>query len=65
MEQDAKGLYAAAREGMEENVVGVDIDWHVPTAADLVFDADLRQPPEDMARQVVAGIPRLTKALDG
>lgn len=65
MEQDAKGLYAAAREGKEENVVGVDIDWHVPTAADLVFDADLRQPPEDMARQVVAGIPRLTKALDG
>ena len=63
MRQDAKGLYRAAQEGGMENVVGVDIEWHVPSKADLVFNADDRQAPEEMARMVALQVPRLAAAL--
>ena len=46
-----------------ENVVGVDIEWHVPSKADLVFNADDRQAPEEMARMVALQVPRLAAAL--
>ena len=65
MQQDAKGLYAAAMKGQEKNVVGVDIEWHAPSKADLVFKADDRQPPENMARAIAAKMPRLSEALLG
>jgi adenylylsulfate kinase-like enzyme len=63
MEQDVKGLYSAAHEGREKNVVGVDIEWNVPDKADLVFNTDDRRPPEEMARTVAERVPRLAEAI--
>lgn len=37
-ERDSKGLYAAARAGKTSNVVGVDIPFPRPSAADFVVD---------------------------
>ena len=46
-----------------ENVVGVDIDCHMLTNADFVFNADDRQAPQEMARMVALQVPRLAAAL--
>ena len=46
-----------------EIVVGVDIEWRLPTNADFVFNADDRQAPEEMARMVALQVPRLAAAL--
>ena len=63
VQEDAKGLYKAVQEGLEKNVVGVDIKWHIPSNAYLVFNADDRQAPLEMARIVAAHVPRLAAAL--
>jgi hypothetical protein len=46
-----------------ENVVGVDIVWHILNNADFVFNADDRQAPEEMARLVALQVPRVAAAL--
>lgn len=61
IKQDVKGLYAAAANGRERNVVGVDIEWHIPTAPDLIFDADLRENPKSMAKALVQKVQHLSK----
>ena len=52
--RDGKGLYAAAIAGERRNVVGVDIDFPAPLAADLVIDtAGARPDIERVARSVL------------
>lgn len=63
IEQDAKGLYAAAQKGKESNVVGVDIEWHIPVRPDLIFNADLREKPYKMAEQLIRNIPILARKI--
>jgi adenylylsulfate kinase-like enzyme len=62
-QRDSKGLYAGAAAGEVKDVVGVDIPWHVPQAADLVFDLTSSQTPDAMARELVDRVPRLKAAL--
>jgi len=61
--RDAKGVYALSAPLEAANVVGVDIPWHVPSSPDLVINVDNPPPPDTLARQVVAGIPRLASLL--
>lgn len=51
--RDSKGLYAAAREGRQRNVVGVDIPFPQPASADLVIDASANAPPATLARMIL------------
>ena len=62
-QRDAKGLYAAARAGKMANMVGIDIPWHAPQAADVVIDAATGEPPERLARRVVQAHPRLARVI--
>lgn len=57
--RDSKDLYRRALAGEIAHVVGVDIVWHEPQAPDLVLDADRPSAPEEWARQVLMGVPRL------
>lgn len=53
--RDGKKLYAEAAAGLRSNVVGVDIPFPRPTAADLVLHNDASQPDwQAWARQVTA-----------
>jgi cytidine diphosphoramidate kinase len=61
--RDTKSLYATARTGKAQNVVGIDIPWHAPVAPDLVFDADHPAKPAKMARVLASAVPRLRAAL--
>ena len=58
-QRDSKGLYAGAEAGDVPNVVGVDIPWHEPTAADLVIDADDGLTPDAMADRLLQHVPAL------
>jgi adenylylsulfate kinase-like enzyme len=60
--RDSKGLYREATAGLRPNVVGVDIPWHVPIAPDLVIEVDNAPNPEACARQVIAALPRFSRA---
>ncbi len=60
--RDSKGLYARARANQMPNVVGIDIPWHEPQSPDLVIDQDLGEPPDILARRVIAAVPRLQLA---
>lgn len=64
-QRDPKGLYAEAAGKQTPNVVGVDIPWHAPTMADLIINTDELEPPERLARRVIAAIPRLASQLNG
>ena len=61
-QRDNKGLYAGARSGKTKDVVGVDIPWHPPQNADLVFDVYEGQDVNAMARQLADRIPRFATA---
>lgn len=53
--RDAKGLYASARAGNMNNVVGVDIPFPRPEGADLVIDTTGPMPDIDaLAQEVLA-----------
>lgn len=54
--RNSKGLY----ENGTMNVVGVDIPWHEPIRPDLTFDAGLGSSPEEMAKQLIDAVPRLS-----
>jgi adenylyl-sulfate kinase len=60
-DRDGKGLYKGAQSGEIPNVVGVDIPWNSPESPDLVINNDNPRPAEELARQVVAAIPRLSE----
>jgi len=57
--RDTKGLYVKAESGEIENVVGVDIVWQIPKCPDLIINTDNPASPQELARQVIADIPRL------
>lgn len=57
-QRNSKGLY----ENGTPNVVGVDIPWHEPAQADLIFDASTGTSPEEMAKQLIDAVPRLSTA---
>jgi adenylylsulfate kinase-like enzyme len=57
--RDSKGLYAGAAAGEVANVVGVDIPWHEPVAADLILSNDGDRRPEELAAELIARVPRL------
>lgn len=56
--RDAKGLYALALKGEVRDLVGHDIPWHRPAAADLVLNA-ADQSPEALAGAIARAVPRL------
>lgn len=59
--RDPKALYAKAARGEVKDMVGLDIPWHAPRAADLVLDAAV--PVDTLARRVATAVPRLARAL--
>jgi cytidine diphosphoramidate kinase len=58
-ERDSKRLYSRARRGETRDVVGVDIEWHRPSRADLVLDATKNMPPLELAETIATAIPIL------
>lgn len=38
--RDPKGIYAKARQGIEKNIVGIDIEFPTPPDSDLVIEMD-------------------------
>lgn len=61
MQRDQKGLYRGALDGTIQDVVGVDIPWHVPQSPDLIINTDDPEDPEALAHGVIASISRLAK----
>lgn len=60
LERDDKGLYAAARRGEMDDVVGLDIPWHAPVAPDLQLNGDAGDSPDVLSQQIIDAIPRLS-----
>ena len=56
--RDTKGLY----NGVTENVVGVDIPWHVPKFPNMIINMDEPDRPQVLARRLIAAVPRLARA---
>lgn len=63
--RDSKGLYAAARNGEDKNVVGMDIPWHAPVVSDLRLECPGAGTPERMAATVIDRVPLLRAAMSG
>jgi len=51
--RDSKGLYKKARDGKLDNVVGLDIPWHVPQEPDYVVSSDGTLPPDQIAANIL------------
>lgn len=63
MARDDKGLYAAAKRGEMDDVVGLDIPWHAPRDPDLRLDVDAGDPPDILADKVIRTVPRFADAV--
>ncbi len=50
--RDPKGLYSRAEQGLERNVVGVDLPWDEPQDADLIVENSGANSPADSARRI-------------
>ena len=61
-QRDPKNLYSKASSGEMDNVVGIDIEWHVPEASDMIIDATKNVSPEIISKNIIENIPRLSKA---
>lgn len=57
--RDTKGLYAKAEAGELLNVVGLDIQWHIPRNPDMVVET-VGATPAMIARSIVDAVPRLS-----
>ena len=55
--RDVKGLYKRYEKGLEKNIVGLDIPWHIPQNFDLKINMDELPSIEEV-------IDRITKKLD-
>jgi len=55
-ERDPKGLYAKVRAGQMQDVVGVDITWHKPTAPHIHMLATNTRTPDAMATEIIAAM---------
>ena len=52
--RDPRGLYRAARQGTERNVVGIDLPFPEPQRPDLVLDSTgARGGPDDLAAEIL------------
>ena len=60
-QRDSKGLYAKARSGLMQNVVGLDIPWNPPDKPDMVLSADSGYSPHEMAESILRHHPTLSK----
>jgi adenylylsulfate kinase len=58
-QRDPKGIYKRARAGDMPNVVGIDIPWHAPVGADLVFEQDTPSSSAEMVEQLREYLPTL------
>ncbi len=47
--RDPKGLYAKARNGKMDHVVGIDVPWHAPKNSDLHVDCSFWEQPDEIA----------------
>jgi adenylylsulfate kinase len=57
VDRDTKGLYQAALQGHERNVVGVDIPFPRPAGPDLVLDSSGRGgTPDELADRILAAL---------
>lgn len=52
--RDQKGLYSRARQGLETNVVGVDLEPELPETPDVVLDNDGRRPAAELVDECCA-----------
>lgn len=58
--RDTKGLYRAALDGRQRDVVGIDIPFPRPPAADLVLDSSGRVgTADDLVERIIADLPEL------
>ena len=60
--RDLRGVYARARSGQRDNVVGVDIPWREPASPDLVLNMDDPEPPQVLALRIAVLIPEFLAA---
>ena len=56
VERDVKGLYAGAREGRINNVVGVDIEFPRPAMPDLTMDSKMQDEGVDSCVQRILSV---------
>jgi len=63
--RDPKGLYARAKSGECQDIVGLDITWNVPQHPDLILDMDHPEHPETLAKRVIAAVPGLDERWRG
>ena len=56
--RDVKGLYKKARQGLEKNIVGLDIPWNVPKKPDLKVDCNKNYSIEETIQKIIYSIPR-------
>jgi adenylylsulfate kinase-like enzyme len=55
--RDSKGLYSGAKSGKIPNVVGMDIQWHIPEAPDMVISGEPTKTPDLLAQEVLDAVP--------
>ena len=58
-QRNTKQLYAKARAGEIDNVVGIDIPWHAPEHADMLIDSSAGETPETLANRIISAVPGL------
>lgn len=51
-QRDTKGLYKGAREGVIDNVVGIQIPFPEPENSHMSFDTSLCESPSDIANEI-------------
>jgi cytidine diphosphoramidate kinase len=56
--RDTKGLYNKYAEGIEKNIVGIDIPWHAPSKSDLKIDFKNNYSVNDIINKIIKIVPR-------
>jgi len=60
--RNTKGIYDKARNGVQNNVVGIDIPWTPPQKPDLIAHTD-RTSVEEIVTEIIESYPELRNAL--
>ncbi|MDA9006530.1 adenylyl-sulfate kinase [Litoricola sp.] len=56
LKNDVKGIYQSGLLGTSSNVVGLDIDFPIPTNPDMIYKNSMEIPPSVIAEQMLARI---------
>ena len=56
--RDIKGLYNKYAEGIEKNIVGIDIPWHAPNKPDLKIDCKNNYSVNDITNKIIEIVPK-------